>query len=110
MINQRSRWNGTDVIVVIDAAGAPTRKPYFNLLDRRVEAYHDDIPYKCMPKDTFSNIAYRATGDSYLWWTVAEANGVVDPWEDLRQFQREGTTLRVPSVHRVNFDYLDFER
>lgn len=109
MINQRSRWNKSDIVVVIDAAGQPTRKPYLNLLDREVIAYPDDIPYQCKPKDTFSSLAYRAAGDSYLWWIIAEANGVVDPWEDLLRFQEEDITLRIPSVNTMNFSYLDFE-
>lgn len=110
MIGQRSRWNGTDLISVVDEAGKATRKPYFNLLDRRVQAFADDIPYRCKPRDTFSHIAFKACGDSFMWWAIAEANGVIDPWADMKIFQNDGVTLRVPSVQRLNFEYLDFER
>lgn len=42
-------------------------------------------------------VAFKAYGDSSLWWVIYEFNGIRDPFFDLRQ----GMLLRIPEIQRV---------
>jgi hypothetical protein len=48
-------------------------------------------------------IAHKYYGDQYLWWVIAVANGIVDPFRDLSNHENATPTiLRIPDPALVN--------
>lgn len=110
-IAAQSRNNRATLILVSDFAGVVTRRPYLDRWPRfrRVE-FADDRSYPVRQADTWSSIAYRASGRSVDWWIIAEVNGVIDPFKELQELRDEGATIRVPTVNRMNFTYRNFHQ
>ena len=61
--------------------------------------YHDSFydEYEVGYNEWWDNISYLFYGTPYLWWLVALANDVVNPYEELV----EGTNIKVLSVSKV---------
>ena len=110
-IGRRSRYNRCTALKVVDANGVQTRRVYLDRFPRlrRVE-FPDDRSYAVRRGDTWSALGFRLLGNSHDWWAIAEVNRVINPWEELEQFKDEGVSIRVPSISRVNFDFLAFGR
>lgn len=107
----RSRLNRATLLVIKDNAGKAVRRPYLARIPtiQRVN-FPDNQEYTLVEGDTWSNIAYRFLGDSYLWWVVCEWNRVVNPYDELIEGIAAGRTIQVPSVQRVNFEVLNYRR
>jgi len=108
-VPKNSRWNRTDILVVQDRLGNITRKPYLMpIRPRRQVVFGDNRLYTPVRGDTWSNMAFRFFGSSFLWWVIAEFNYIVDPVVELEERITEGVALVIPSINRVNFDVLRF--
>lgn len=53
----------------------------------------DDILHTVLEGETLQNIAFRYYQDSGKWYLIAEANKILNPFEDLVS----GTIIRIPS-------------
>lgn len=74
----------------------------------------DDIRHTVSVGDTLFNLAYRYylpmlntnpnedVRPSGFWWVIAEANGIVDPTDDLKI----GTELRIPGLRTLENEIL----
>lgn len=91
MILQGSRYQRAKVAII---DGVPT------IVSRRkrwTEKRPDDFFHTVRYGEELDEIAYRYYGNGELWWVIAEANGIADPFEPLQP----GTVLRCPSVRTV---------
>lgn len=71
------------------------------LPDYTTEVRGSDILHVVRDSDRLDLLAYKYFGDSRLWWVIAEFNNIF--W----MFDLEvGTTLRMPSVERLNMEIL----
>ena len=63
----------------------------------RILASDQDIEYTVVAGDRIDNLAVRFYQDRYLWWVLADANGLTDPSVDLYP----GMVLVVPNPRYV---------
>lgn len=63
----------------------------FNYLKSDKDRY-----YTTQDNENLSAIAFQAYGDSKLWWIIAKANNVFDPFT-----LDAGTTLLIPSLNHI---------
>ena len=52
-----------------------------------------DIFHTVLEGETLQNIAFRYYKDSGLWYAIAEANKILNPFEELKA----GTLIRIPN-------------
>lgn len=64
---------------------------------RWMERRPDDVFHVVKFGEELDEIAFRLYGSGELWWIIAEANAIADPFEPLEP----GTVLRCPSVQTV---------
>lgn len=91
MIFKGSRYRRAKVAMV---NGVPT------IVSRRkrwTEKRPDDVFHTVRYGEELDEIAHRIYGTGELWWVIAEANGIADPFEPLEP----GRVLRCPSVQTV---------
>ena len=58
-----------------------------------VPSSSNDIQHTVKDGETLQNIAFRYYGDSGKWYIIAEANGILNPFKELKS----GTLIRIPS-------------
>ncbi len=103
---KNSRWNRTDLIDFRDRFGQPLRRVTFDYLSRYTAINRpDNRTYRVQQVDDWGSLAYRTLTDENLWWTIAEFNQVIDPFEEIPP----GKSMVIPSNFAVRFDVLDFE-
>ena len=106
MIGENSRYRRSVLVLSFDQAGNPIRRPW---LDRSVPPQRRVVrgqrQYVVRQGDNWFNLAVKLYGDSRLWWVIAEANRVIDPFDALRP----GDSIILPSRDVVFFDVLDFQ-
>lgn len=53
----------------------------------------DDVQHTVLEGETLQNIAFRYYGDSGKWYIIAEANNIMNPFEELH----DGQILTIPT-------------
>ena len=70
----------------------------------KISPDRSDIVYYIEKKYEFKPhlLGYLFYGDSLLWWIIAQANGIIDPLEELV----EGKMLLIPTMNRVKSEII----
>ena len=105
-VSKDSRWNRTELIDFRDRFGQPLRRVTFDYLPRYTKTRRsDNRAYRIQQVDDWGSLAYRTLGAENRWWTIADFNQVVDPFDEIPP----GTPMTLPSLFAVEFDVLNFE-
>ena len=106
-LSSKSRWNRSYEVIVIDESGENTRQLYLSPHYRSHKTvFYDNREYQLVQGDTWTSLAFRFLGDSYLWWVLCDWNQIVDPRADLKRLIAEAATIKIPSINRMNFNIL----
>lgn len=91
LINSSNIENGLNVYEDKDG------RPFFNLLSTRVfpteMAPYSYVTHKTNGSETLQNIAWKYYEATRLWWVIAEANHLHNPFEILKP----GLLLKIPN-------------
>lgn len=64
----------------------------------RFNTLQSDIYHTVIDGETLSSIANKRYGDSELWYVIADANFIFNPFDDIEA----GLSLRIPSAESVD--------
>ena len=75
----QSRYNGSAVLQTTGPQGLPVTYLAARILPQP-GVYASTMNYRVVQNDRLDNLAARFLGDAALFWMIADANGVIDPW------------------------------
>lgn len=91
VFDPRSRYAAQSAVAATAADGTP-----ITLSAPRVAPAADVSPggYDVQAADRLDTLGHSATGDSTLWWRLADAN----PWPDATRLERPGQRIDLPGA------------
>lgn len=99
-LSKTSRYAGTSLYQLRDVNGLPTSSFTFGVW-RRVEipdSVNDSVHIITESEiGRLDNVAFKYYGDSLLWWVIADANSINDPFTDMIA----GSEIRIPDIKTV---------
>lgn len=106
MIGDNSRARRSVVVYFYDKVGKLARRPYVDIIPRKdITTIRGARQYTMRQGDDWHTLTTNRLGDMRLWWTIAEYNKIVDPFEAVER----GNSIATPAKDVVFFDILDFD-